>query len=265
VIPGKVDNTGRHPMDEPEGGAEARRLLTAFPDVPWSMTDVAWATVVFGTILGSFLVSLLAIHALQTRFAPAGNPYLNGILLLILEAGLIIPVWLFTVRRYSVGWSALGFRRFTWSTGCGWIGILFLASMAVNAAWAILLAAYGQRVQPDIRLAFGRGVGGVSVALLAAGVVAPLVEEAFFRGFLFPALLQRYRLSVAVALDGLIFAFVHFTPAAVVPLFVLGAMLCVLYRLTGSLWPSIIMHGGMNSLAVLATYAIDLGLLPANT
>lgn len=238
------------------------RPRATFPEVPWTTTDVAWATVVFGTILGSFLISLLVIRTIQSRFAPAGSPYLNGVLLLILESGLIIPVWLFTVRRYPVGWSALGFRPFNWTTGCSLIIFLFLVSMFLNAAWATLLAAYDLQVQPDIRLAFGRGSGGVIVALLAAGIVAPLAEETFFRGFLFPALLQRYRLWVAVLLDGLIFAFVHFTPTAVAPLFILGAMLCVLYRFTGSLWPSIMMHGVMNTLAVLATYAVDFGLIP---
>jgi membrane protease YdiL (CAAX protease family) len=260
----KFHSQDRSP-DDPGPASGPWHLQSALPWVPWTMTDVAWATVVFGTILGSFLISVLVIRTIQARFAPAGSPYLNGVLLLILESGLIIPVWLFTVRRYPVRWSALGFRPFKWTTGCGLIIALLLISMVVNAAWAILLAAYDLQVQPDIRLAFGRGSGGVIIALLAAGIVAPLVEETFFRGFLFPALLQRYRLWAAVVLDSLIFAFVHFTPTAVAPLFVLGAMLCVLYRFTGSLWPSIIMHAVMNTLAVLATYAIDFGLVPTTT
>ena len=38
-----------------------------------------------------------------------------------------------------------------------------------------------------------------------------------------------------------------------VPIFITGFLLAWLYRQTGSIWPSIMDHGGQNALAVLAT------------
>lgn len=250
-------------MNDWSGRKSASYLSSPLPEVPWTLRDVAWATVVFGFIFGSFAVSLVVIRALQTSFAPEGHPYLSGILLLVLESALIVPVWLFAIRKYNIGWDKLGFRPFNWPVGCGFAISLLMISFAVNGVWAGLLSLFDLQVQPDILPVFGGGIAGLSIAWLAAGVVAPVVEETFFRGFLLPALLQRYRFRMAALIDGLVFAFVHFTPTAVLPLFVLGVLLCLLYRLTNSLWPSILMHATMNTLAVFAAYAIEIGAVPA--
>lgn len=240
-----------------------RPALPPLSDVPWNLRDVAWATVTFGFIFGSFAVAMLVIRVMQTTFAPEGNRYLNGVLLLTLESALIVPVWLFTVRKYRIGWTQLGFRSFNWAFGCSAVAFLLMGSFAVNAAWAGLLSMFDLQVQPDILPVFGGGLAGLTVAWLAAGLVAPLVEETFFRGFLLPALLQRYRFWASAVIDSLVFAFIHFTPTAVVPLFVLGILLCILYRITNSLWPTIILHATMNTLAVFAAYAVEMGVIPA--
>jgi hypothetical protein len=231
-------------------------------EVPWTLRDVAWATVIFGCIFGSFAAALLIIRVVQTNLVPEGNRYLSGILLLILESALIFPVWLFTVQKYGVGWKKLGFRSFDPLAGCGRAVLLLVVSFLINALWAGFLVPFGLRVQPEVLPMFGGGLAGLTIAWLAAGVAAPLVEETFFRGFLLPALLQHYRFWPAALIDGLVFASIHFTPTAIVPLFVLGVLLCVLYRATNSIWPSIILHAIMNTLAVLVAYAVEIGAIP---
>lgn len=259
---GRAEDSGAHEFSLGPTSS-LRTPISSLADVPWTLRDVAWATVVFGFIFGSFAVAMVVVRLVRASFAPESNRYLEGVLLLILEGALIFPVWQFTIRKYHVGWDRLGFRAFSFPAGCGLAGFLLLASFAVNAVWAGFLSLFDLQVQPDILPVFGGGLAGLSIAWLAAGVVAPLVEEAFFRGFLLPALLQRYRFWVSAVIDGLVFAFIHFTPTAVVPLFVLGVLLCVLYRLTHSLWPSIILHASMNTLAILAAYAVEMGAIPA--
>lgn len=262
-------------MSRRDSGNENDRLADLLPDevgpqprssladVPWTLRDVAWATVVFGLIFGSFAVAVAVIRLVQASFVPEGNRYFSGVLLLILESALIFPVWLFAIRKYDVDWRELGFRGFNWLAGCGLVALLLLVSFTVNAVWAGMLSLFDLRVQPDILPVFGGGVIGLTIAWIAAGLVAPLVEETFFRGFLLPALLQRYRFWAAALIDGLVFSFIHFTPTAVVPLFILGVLLCVLYRITSSLWPSILMHTIMNTLAVFVAYAVEIGVVPA--
>jgi hypothetical protein len=230
--------------------------------VPWGLRDVILATLTFGPIFGLAAAILALVRMAGLPFGAGMSRYAGGVALLILEASLIVPVWLFAVRKYRVSVERLGFRPFSVPLGCGLVVGLLLVSFTVNAIWAGLLSLFDLRVQPNILPVFGGGAVGLFIAWLAAGVVAPLVEETFFRGFVFPAFRQRFGFRVAALFNGLFFALIHFTPTAVVPLFVLGVLLCLLYQMTNSLWPPILMHGTMNTLAVLAAYAVETGWVP---
>lgn len=230
--------------------------------VPWDMRDVGLATVTFGLIFVIAGAVLALTRTVGQGFGLTGARYAGGVALLLLEASLIVPVWLFVRRKYGCGWDVLGFRPFDPLIGCSLIVGLLFVSFAVNAVWAGLLSLFDMQVQPNILPVFGGGAVGLLIAWLAAGIVAPLVEESFFRGFAFSAFRQRFGFRKAVLLNGLFFGLVHFTPTAFVPLFVLGVLLCVLYQATNSLWPPILMHGVMNTLAVLAAYAVEQGLMP---
>jgi uncharacterized protein len=100
------------------------------------------------------------------------------------------------------------------------------------------------------------GVEDSDVALVFAAilvcVVAPVVEEFFFRGFFFAALRNWRGPIVAALLTGAVFGAIHIGSAevgALVPLAVLGIGLCLLYQWTGSLYPCIALHALNNSLA----------------
>jgi membrane protease YdiL (CAAX protease family) len=95
----------------------------------------------------------------------------------------------------------------------------------------------------------------VLVAVLV-GIVAPIAEELFFRGFLFGALRGAIGWVAGAVVTGLVFGLIHAggTDAVfLVPLGVLGFLLCVLYRRTGSLLPGMGVHAFNNALALAAT------------
>jgi membrane protease YdiL (CAAX protease family) len=92
----------------------------------------------------------------------------------------------------------------------------------------------------------------VSSAVLTC-VIAPICEELLFRGFMFRALRNWRGVWPAAAITGLLFGAVHAlggAPASdLVPLAVLGFLLCLLYDFTGSLYPCIALHALNNSIA----------------
>jgi membrane protease YdiL (CAAX protease family) len=96
---------------------------------------------------------------------------------------------------------------------------------------------------------------GTSLLLLSAAltcVVAPICEEFLFRGFIFTALRNWKGTWPAAIITGLLFGAVHVGSAPVVdlvPLAALGFGLCLLYRITGSLYPCIAAHSLNNSIA----------------
>jgi hypothetical protein len=83
---------------------------------------------------------------------------------------------------------------------------------------------------------------------LAMGVVgAPLAEEVFFRGFLYPAFKGWTSRVNALVFTSLLFGSIHMSWAALLPLAVVGAAFALAYELSGSLWTSIAAHALFNA------------------
>ena len=83
-------------------------------------------------------------------------------------------------------------------------------------------------------------------------VVAPICEEMLFRAYMFTALRNWRGTLPAALITGVLFGGVHAGSAPVldlVPLAALGFGLCLLYRFTGSIYPSITAHSINNSIA----------------
>ncbi|HTE19404.1 MAG TPA: type II CAAX endopeptidase family protein [Armatimonadota bacterium] len=104
-------------------------------------------------------------------------------------------------------------------------------------------------------LEFLNAARGQPVALvllvLIVGLVGPVAEEVFFRGFAYRAFKERFGVRGGVVLSALLFALIHGNPIALVPIFVAGALLAWLYERTGSLAAPILLHCGNNLLSVL--------------
>jgi membrane protease YdiL (CAAX protease family) len=91
-------------------------------------------------------------------------------------------------------------------------------------------------------------LGGLFVLIC---VLAPLVEETIFRGFIFAGLRQQLTLAPAVVTSAALFALLHANPEAMLPIGLIGVVLAVLYEQTRSLWPGIICHALNNTLVFL--------------
>ncbi|AGY59805.1 CPBP family intramembrane glutamic endopeptidase [Gloeobacter kilaueensis] len=109
---------------------------------------------------------------------------------------------------------------------------------------------------------FGEGGGGNSLLsgiegsaswlvqlllLVSIAVAAPLFEETFFRGFVFPSLASRLGAPAAIVASAALFGIAHFSAVEFFPLFALGVVLGTLYHHTRSLAPCILLHALWNS------------------
>jgi len=205
-------------------------------------------------MVGLLLLLIVIIEIVSLATGTKSSPGILGSLVLVAELGLLLPVWALGIRKYRVPWSSLGFRGFEFGQSFG-LGCLFLLfALGFNTFWGLLMAAFDQSVQPDLSPLVGDSLGGLSVALLGAAIVAPVAEEAFFRGFVFSGLRRTMRLVPALVLSAGLFAVAHITPTSWPPIFVLGVLFALLYEQTGSVWPAVIMHGFINGLAFVLMY-----------
>lgn len=95
--------------------------------------------------------------------------------------------------------------------------------------------------------------------LIITGVVlAPLSEEMFYRGMIYPVFRRYLSLPWAMAVSGIIFGLAHFDLWRALPLAVGGAGLCYIYEKTRSILVSAVAHGVWNLIMTLMViYSIN--------
>ena len=155
--------------------------------------------------------------------------------------GRTVRSWQFGLRRPLAGW-----RR-----AIGLVLLLIVAFIVLSAIWSAVVHP-PEDTQVLESLGSHEGTLLLLLSALLTCVVAPICEEFLFRGYIFTAL-RNWRGTLPAALvTGVVFGGVHYGSAPVldlVPLAALGFGLCLLYRYTGSLYPSIAAHSLNNSLA----------------
>ncbi|MGD8624266.1 MAG: CPBP family intramembrane metalloprotease [Anaerolineae bacterium] len=217
------------------------------PPVPWTSRDV-WLGV-GGLVL--WLLLALGLVLLASFFAPDMNV---GLLISLLELALLLPVWWLALRKYGARWQDLGLRGFrgvALGMGCG---LMFL-SFLFNGLYNTLLALFDLQAQPDL-IPLLAELDSPWFLLVGAILVAPVVEEIFFRGFVYAGLRARYGWKRAAVVSALLFAAIHLQPTAALPIFVLGLIFAFLYEWSSSIWPAIVMHFASNALAIGAAYLV---------
>jgi membrane protease YdiL (CAAX protease family) len=145
------------------------------------------------------------------------------------------------------------------------LGAIWIAFFILSAIWSAVLDLHEQQTLPDELGANGTLLNALVVIVLVT-VIAPLGEELFFRGFFFGALRNWRGPAIAALLSGGLFGLIHAgsAPAGyLVPLAFFGVGLCLLYELTGSLYPSIALHALNNSIALGANLHYGVGTIIA--
>lgn len=89
------------------------------------------------------------------------------------------------------------------------------------------------------------------LAVLAACVAAPLLEEFLFRGYFYGALRQFTTPFFAAMVVGALFAAVHVNLPALVPLWGFSLLLCAAYEITRCLWVTVGMHAFFNGANII--------------
>jgi hypothetical protein len=102
-----------------------------------------------------------------------------------------------------------------------------------------------------------------TIMSIFAVTVAPLMEELFFRGFLYPVLARRWGMSASIVLTSAAFGILHGAQLkyswAVLIIFLVGVALTTVRALTKSVAASFLVHVGYNGTLSLLIYAVTGG------
>ena len=182
---------------------------------------------------------------------------------------MLIIVYVRLIMPRALTWRDLGLRplpldyviRMGLATG--------LAGLVVTDIVGTLLSQVGLRPNQLEQFEFVLSEGPLSFALLlvAAAVIAPFVEELFFRGFLFGVYRQKQPLWLAYLVSSLLFTILHLEPNRMnvpqmaglsIGILMLALILAWVYEHTGSLFPGMLAHAANNATGLILFYAVGI-------
>lgn len=94
----------------------------------------------------------------------------------------------------------------------------------------------------------------VFLTILLVGIMAPIVEELFFRGLIFKHLRKSFDVKVALGIQALLFSLIHFNLYQALPTFLVGILLGVCYIRYHNIVVPILIHAFFNSYAIIQMY-----------
>lgn len=220
----------------------------------------AW--VLFSFVAASFVVAgvILLLQALNVPLDgvnPAVFNTLSAALTYILSLVVVIGLPLL-IRKRRTSLVTIGLQRLpSWKdillAPAGFVVYLIMSGILVYLATTYVTgfnAAQSQEI----------GFSGLSqgyeyiLAFMTLVIIAPLAEEALFRGYLYGKLRQLVPTWLSILIASVLFAALHLPGAQLqwnvaVDVFALSIMLCGLRELSGSIWAGVLLHMLKNGLA----------------
>ncbi|MCK0068509.1 CPBP family intramembrane glutamic endopeptidase [Kordiimonas laminariae] len=153
----------------------------------------------------------------------------------------------------------IGFQKgdFTIANALFWVFIAFVAIRVASGLYASLQPEAVELIQNGAgeKMLTASKDGGIGImailTYLMVIIVAPIIEEIVFRGYIQNSLEKKYNPQIAVLITSVLFAIIHFNLAVFPLYFILGVGFGVLFVRTRSLWTVILLHILNNSLAVV--------------
>lgn len=136
--------------------------------------------------------------------------------------------------------------------GAAVLGVVAQLVLLPALYWVVLLVVDGDPSETATALVDRVDTGLDAVLLvIAVVVIAPIVEEWFYRGLVLPTVARRFGLPAGVIATSAVFALVHGEPILLPGLFVFALLLAWLTVTTGRIGPAIIAHMTFNLTTVV--------------
>jgi len=163
-------------------------------------------------------------------------------------------------------WRTVGWRRF--EPGSGSTNSRALRYFFSGSGLALFVGLAGSRISPKEHLPIQelfKDRNGLLLLMSLAVLVAPLVEETLFRGYLYPLFARSFGVPAGIVLTGVLFGLLHgaqlgWTWGLISLLTVVGIIFTYVRARTGTVLASYLLHLGYNSMIAISTIAAMHGL-----
>lgn len=162
-------------------------------------------------------------------------------------------VWFFAIYWRRSGLRDLGFRYYSIAKTIWYTFLSLILIFLVSFVYVIILQkvfgieAPGSKIDELVR---SGNVSG-NILIVVTAFVAPLCEEVYFRGFLYPAFRKSFGVVIGIFLSSVVFAAAHLDLFSFFPIMVIGWILAFMYEKTKSIFPVIFLHSIYNLTLIL--------------
>lgn len=230
---------------------------------PWDLIGIGVIYLVFlALVISSVRASQKAELVLDSR------ALITSIGFQFFMAGTVLLVM--AIRVHPVDWLGLRWRSWPWvfliAPGAVFIMWLFFGTLQA-VGYMKWMESFGvESVQETVKLLqTSTDPWVLGLMGFAAVIAAPICEELVFRGYFYPTAKKFAGPWAAGIFSALIFASAHGSLSALLPLFIFGCVLVLVYEKTGSLWAPIAVHFCFNSATVLVQIAARYFHLPLDS
>ncbi len=236
-----------------------------------------WVVIAF--VAGELLTVGIAqavnsVYPLATIKPVVLNTVLDAVAYALALAVTIVVPWRL-MKRSKITRKELGVQRFP-----DWPDLL-LGPVATIPYFILssLFAVIAMQVIPGFNLDQAQGTGysnltersALLLAFIMLVVIAPVVEETLFRGYLYGKIRKHLGLIVSALLTSVAFAMLHIPGVSdsgalqwqwnvAVDVFALSLVLCLLREVTGSIWAGVLLHMTKNTIAFYVLFIMPIML-----
>ncbi|HSV72631.1 MAG TPA: type II CAAX endopeptidase family protein [Chthonomonadales bacterium] len=246
------------------------------PSLRWMLTNSApgrldrrRADVLYATFLIYLLAFLTAKLVGPLALPLLGDPpsvraqHAASVTLMVLVTVAPLLAYRRFCRQHGMGAEHLGLRKRPWLPEALWGVAAYCATLPLVIGATLLSAwVFDEQASPLHPIVTEMAVLADPIVMLLlafqAVVLAPIVEELMFRGAFFGGVAPRIGAIGAIIVTSAAFALMHpQLPVGFAGLFLLGASMCGLYAVRGSIVGPIVFHGVNNGVAFLLLWALS--------
>ena len=255
-----ADSSGHNEATDVSHAPDSVLIPAAPPDPAWNGWDVL--RLIFLTIVALFVGVFAVLFIARAWLYPHSNLGDIAHIPLVLVAGQSVAYVLILAYMYVLVTRERGRPDFLAALHWNWpsnIAIYALAGFVLSLSLQGLAHFLPIPKELPIDTYFRTPAEAWALGILSV-TLAPLMEELFFRGFLYPVLARRLGLAVAVFLTALGFALLHgaqlmFSWGPVLVIFMVGVVLTMVRAKTNSVAAGVLIHMAYNGTITIAMYA----------
>jgi membrane protease YdiL (CAAX protease family) len=229
--------------------------------IDWTLRDVGIGLLLLIGVLVIVPIPVVVVAALLFR-----DQHSQGFLTIEVVVG--APLYLLiagiaarqTFVKYGGGWIRLGVRSIDLRV-LAWAGGAFAAALALGIAYNGVIEAFdlgflkqgcADQVPTDIR----SHAYILALASFLAVCFAPVAEELFFRGFIFPGLARAWGVPAGIVASGLLFGSAHllgnpYLYKSLIQFAGIGMIFAFVYWKSGNIFASMLAHVTFNLIGVI--------------